>query len=214
MASSRQSYNDAMLKRLMEYTTGQDEQEPIDDRPVAQLKGRTVMASQVKPSTGQNIMSGISSALEMLNSGAGQKLSALAFKDPYVKQQMVGQGEQTQQQEIGQKNLLRQAYGQKMASAGDYLGKQAEMEQQERLAGMKAKTDLEEATLRSEKEKEDARLKAAAAEITQGNIDYDDYLKAHAAGRSSLAGVKLGKDPLDKPVFLKLRAEAAKRGLQ
>jgi hypothetical protein len=214
----KERLNMSMLRRLNQYLgEGEDQGSSVNNRPVANFTGMGAVSPsqtiQSKPSTSSGIMQGMSSVLDMLNSGTGQKLSALAFKDPYVRAEMIGKGEKTQDQELNQKNLTRQAYAQKMGIGADYLGQQTQLETQERLAGVKAKQD---ADTKAEEAKADAiktTLTQQKDKITQDNIDYDDYLKQHAAGQSSAFGVKLGKDPLSKPDFIKFRDEAAKRGL-
>jgi len=152
---TQQAYNDQLRGKYSKWVN-----EPPED--YAPYSPDTAIADvNAQPTVGGKILTGLGDALKYLNTGAGQKLSALAFKDPYKREALVAQGEQTGDEEFMREAMLRKAYESKMGSAGEYLGKQSELEaediRQQNLFGQQSKLAEIEAEQRAQREAEAAK---------------------------------------------------------
>jgi hypothetical protein len=214
VAGSKNQMNDEMLNRYLKYIMGnQEDATPYDaNKAVADVNAQT--------GTKNKIMQGINSALQVLNTGTGQKLSALAFKNPYVRQQLVNQGEEEQNREQNMEALTKRAYAEKMASAGDYLGKQSELDLQTSIENDRKKREQEafnykksQDALENDRANTSAVAEAIKQETAQNDKDYDDY-RSQMQTNAGIVKKFAGAGIMSKEDFIKAKQEAKKRGLR
>jgi hypothetical protein len=141
------------------------------------------------PSVGQNIMTGLNSALKFLNTGQGGQLMGYLAKNPEVKAQIVAQSRAKIPSDQAAESEANKIEMEKTKSIGDLLAQQSAIEQQnkvlERTLGAKQEEAVAEKQIKEEERKQkltDDILKTSIDEkmstIDKSGLSTDEKLTA------------------------------------